>query len=93
MFARLWEEKLSSIKEKNFLSLFTSRERQSVRAGDGKRERERESQAGSEPNTGIEPTIHEILTWVEIKSQMLNQLSHPSAPYHHSYTETAMYML
>ena len=28
-----------------------------------------------------DPTNHEIMTWAEVKSQMLNQLSHPGAPW------------
>lgn len=33
-----------------------------------------------EPNVGLELTTLEIKTWVEVKSQMLNELSHPGAP-------------
>ena len=48
------------------------------------RERERKFQAAStlsaEPDTGLNLTNHEIVTWAEIKSRMLNQLSHPGAP-------------
>ena len=53
-------------------------------------EREKESQAGSalslwspvsaEPDVGLELTNHEIMTWAETKSQMLNGRSHPGAP-------------
>ena len=49
---------------------------------EGQRERERESQANSplsvEPDTGLNPT-----TQAEIKSQMLNWLSHLGAPEFH----------
>ena len=34
----------------------------------------------SEPNAGLDPMDHENMAWAEIKSQMLNWLSHPSAP-------------
>ena len=34
----------------------------------------------AEPDTGLEPTNHEIITQAKIKSQMLNQLNHPGAP-------------
>ena len=33
-----------------------------------------------ESNMGLKLTNLEIMTWAEIKSQMLNQLSHPDAP-------------
>ena len=32
------------------------------------------------PDVGLEPMNHEIMTWAEMKSRMLNQLSHPGAP-------------
>ena len=64
-----------------------SRERQSVSRGGAEREGGTESKAGSrvwavvtEPDVGLEPTNREILTWAEIKSRMLNCLSHPGAP-------------
>ena len=52
-------------------------------------EREREEEripsrlhtVSTEPSVEIKPTNHEIMTWVEIKSQMLNRLSHPSVPH------------
>ena len=52
--------------------------------GEADREGERESQAGSvpmstEPDMGVGPINHEIMTWAEIQSQMLNQLSHPGS--------------
>ena len=54
-----------------------------MRRGGAERE-EREFQAVSvlsaEPDVGLEPTNHEIMTWAETKSWMLNQLSHPGAP-------------
>ena len=34
----------------------------------------------TEPNTGLQPTNREIMTWVEIKNQLLNWLSHPGTP-------------
>ena len=35
-------------------------------------------QSPQEPNVGLEPTNCEIMTWTEIKIQMLNWLSHPN---------------
>ena len=61
-------------------------ERERKRGGGGQRVGDRESQAGSfltvstEPNAGLEPTNHKIMTQAEIKSQTLNQLSHAGAP-------------
>ena len=53
-------------------------------AGEGQREGEKESQAGSvlstEPNEGLKVTNLDIVTSAEIKSQRLNRLSHPGAP-------------
>ena len=47
-------------------------------------EAERESQAGCTVSTELavelDPRNREIMTWAEIKSQMLNWLSHPGAP-------------
>ena len=52
--------------------------------GEGQRQRERELQAGSMPNTesseGAQSHNLEIMTWAKIKSQTLNQLSHPGTP-------------
>ena len=31
---------------------------------------------------GLDLTNYEIMTWADIKSQMLNQLSHPGTPEH-----------
>ena len=46
--------------------------------------REKNSQAGSvlsaDPNVELELTNHEIMTWAEIKSPVLNQLSHQGVP-------------
>ena len=53
------------------------------REGERERERERErissslSTVSAEPNAGLELTNLEIMTLAEIKSQMLNPLSHP----------------
>ena len=50
------------------------------------RERERERipsrlcSVRAEPNVGLEHTNREIMTSAKIKSQMLDQLSHPGAP-------------
>ena len=34
----------------------------------------------AEPDAGLDLPILEIMIWAEIKSQMLNRLSHPGAP-------------
>ena len=34
---------------------------------------------GSEPDVGLDPTNREIVTGAQIRSQMLNRLSHPGA--------------
>ena len=34
----------------------------------------------TEPDVGLNPMTHEIMTWTVTKSQTLNQLSHPGAP-------------
>ena len=61
------------------------RERQSMNRGGAEREGDTESEAGSrlwavstEPDSGLELTNWEIMTWAEIRwNQMLNPLSHP----------------
>ena len=58
--------------------LIWERETDSVSGGGA--ERGRESQAGSELST--QSTSHEIMTWAETKSQMLNRLSHPGTLLH-----------
>ena len=59
-------------------------ERECEWMGEGQREGETESQAGSmlntKPNAGLDHTVHEIMPRAEIKSWELNQLSHPGAP-------------
>ena len=52
------------------------------REGWGERERipSRLRPVSTEPNAEFEFTSHEIMTWAEIKSWTLNQLSHPGAP-------------
>ena len=42
--------------------------------------RERICTDRAEPDTGLDLTNREIMTWAEIKSQVLNQLSHSGAP-------------
>ena len=55
-------------------------------AEEGQRQRQRESQGGStlsvDPDMGLNLTAAdwEIMTWADIKSQMLNKLNHPGAP-------------
>ena len=76
------------------LSLFILREREREReyameapCTTGRyREREREGfpsrlrTVSAKPNTGLNSTNYEIMTSAEIKSQMLNRLSHPDDP-------------
>ena len=72
-----------TIRKQIFLSLFIYFERERVHEQGRGREREgqRESQVGSSlsahsPMRGLNPrTVIEIVTWAEIKSQMLNRLS------------------
>ena len=62
-------------------------ERKRERAGEGaegEEEGKKKSQANSplnmEPNAGLNAmTLTEIMTWAEIKSWMLTQLTHPGA--------------
>ena len=71
----------------NVYLFLTERETDKAWDGEGQREREgdTESEAGSrlwavstEPDTGLELTSCEIMTWGEVKT--LNWLSHPGAP-------------
>ena len=52
--------------------------------GEGQRERERSPRGlctdSTDLHMGLDPTHHEITTSAEIKSWMLNQLSHPGTP-------------
>ena len=54
--------------------------------GGAGRERKRERipsrlpAVGTEPDSGLDVANHEIMTGAEIKSHMLNRLSHPGAP-------------
>ena len=60
------------------------RERERESTGGAEREEEKESQAGTDraqPNVGLDPRNQEIMTWAKIKSQTLNQLIHPGAPW------------
>ena len=65
--------KIASAFFPNFIYLFWGRE--------GGRERERTPvrpcTASTEPDPELDLMNHEIMTWTEIKSQMLNWLSHP----------------
>ena len=74
-----------------FLSLFIYFESErNAWAGQGQRERERERKRqripsrlhalSSDPDAGLYPSNHEIMTWAEIKSWSLNRLSYPGAP-------------
>ena len=65
---------------KNFLSLFL-RERKRVSRGGAERDgRDRESQVDSALSAQRPNRNPEIMTQAEIKSQMLNRLSHPGVP-------------
>ena len=69
---------------------FILRERGRVLVGRSRERGERESQAGSmlspEPDTGLNLMNHEIMAWADIRSQMLNWLSHPDTPTHYHFT-------
>ena len=59
--------------------------KESAQAGEGQTEREREnpqqvSLSVQSPMQDLDPMNCEIMTEAEIKSRMLNQLSHPGAP-------------
>ena len=58
------------------------REPKQGRGREREREREREKQnpKQGEPDTGLKLTNSEIMIWAKIKSQNLNQMSHPVAP-------------
>ena len=66
--------------------LFMLRERECMSRERAEKDRERERipsrlhAVSTEPDAGLEPTNHKIMTRAEIKSQTLNQLSHPGAP-------------
>ena len=72
--------------KKNFKFILRERERERelMYSGGGRAKREqtlsRLPDASSEPSMGLHPKNHEIMTWAEIKSQMLNRLSHPGTP-------------
>ena len=48
-------------------------------AGEGKRQNPKQAPraASTKPDAGLHPTNCEIMTWAEVKSWMLNWLSHP----------------
>ena len=61
------------------------RERENKQGRGRERERDRIPSrfcsASTEPNVGLELTnCDEIMTWAEVKSRMLDRLSHPGAP-------------
>ena len=71
-----------------FMCIYFERERKSMSRGGAEREREKENPKQS-PHyqrraqwglTELSLTNQEIITWVEIKNGMFNQLSHPGAP-------------
>ena len=67
-----------------FLSLFILRERERKheqgRGREGERIPSRLHAVSAEPKTGLNLTNYEIMTWAEIKNQILNWLSNPGAP-------------
>ena len=74
-----------------FIYLFWEREREQWKRG-----RERRSERISSrvrtvsvgPHEGLYPRNSEIMTWAKIKSQMLNQLSHPDSPHFRTFYES-----
>ena len=70
-----------------FIDLFWERVREHARTQEGEGQgEERENQSrlcivSAKPHVGLELTNHEIMTWAETKSLMLNQLSHPGSLY------------
>ena len=65
-----------------FRCLFWEKERGRTQAWEGKREKipNRLDTVSAEPDMGLDLSNHEIMTWVDIKSWMFNQLSQPGAP-------------
>ena len=63
------------------LFIYFERKRECVQAGEEQRERKREKipsrlcTTSTEPNARLKPTNCEIMTWVEIKSRMLNRVT------------------
>ena len=57
-----------------------------TRAEEEQRERGRERipsmprAVSAEPDMGLHLVTHEVMTWADIKSRTLNQLSHPGTP-------------
>ena len=83
-------------KKKFFLSLFICSRESESKGGGAEREGEKTRiprklhKTGVEPHAGLKLMNCEIMTWAEIKSWTLNQLSHPGAPWgdllkHHSW--------
>ena len=65
---------------KVYLFILRERKRENKWGRGRERRKERESQAGSilsVQSLGLDLTNREIMTWAEIKSRSLNQLSHP----------------
>ena len=62
------------------------------RGTEGRRERipSKLHAVSTEPNEGLDPMNYEIMTWAEIKSLMLNWLSHPSAPWEKEFWELCL---
>ena len=64
--------------------MFLERERESKKGRGRGRGRERIPNrlldVSTEPDSGLDPTNPEIMTWDEIKSRMLNRWSRPGAP-------------
>ena len=69
-----------------FLLYFWETETDRTRAGEAQSEREREKipsrlhTDSAQSDVGLKLKNHEIMTWAEIKNQMINRVSHPGAP-------------
>ena len=82
MIKKLYNWLLPTFPTLSFKFIYFERERKC----EGGAEKERETQAGSirvsvEPNVGLSLMNCEIMILAEIKSRMLNHLSHPGTPH------------
>ena len=90
-----WRPQNFLLFKKSFIYLFWERKRereregergrQHAQAGEGQRTPSRLYAVSEEHGTVLNLRNCEIMTWVDIKSWMLNQLSHPGAPQKLSY--------
>ena len=60
-----------------YLFIFRKKVRERGSEREGERILSRLHAVSTEPNMGLSPMNHEIMTWAKIKSQTLNRLSHP----------------